>query len=1135
MGIFDIDSGTDNHLLNEQFHVFSKSPASVATALGDASNRSGHTVTASDVWGQEIPAFFYAKTQSVADSYKSLAKTNDLCRIGNSVAIFENGNWVVKYNSYTDIPDGHKFKNANGDEVIRFHKNRLAYNLNLDNNAADDGLDTTAKIQGWDEENGKVYDYVATAPKFVTQFVTSTDKIVDGIPSKGFGPFVMAGTTTGDITKVLPEGTSDQNHYIANSFAGIIQFNRARTDAIYVHAFEYCGKTLKSAYSDIVELDEKLSKISVTAAGGVQAVSDTAKAAGLEIDSVVVGGVTTPTLDLTTGSATAGETRLVTGGTVASAIDTAVKITGIQVKVGDAEASAVTPVDKIVTIEIPEVQAAVVTSGAITTDGFAKASDAKAIAEKAITDALAATGEDTLGGKIAAAQQAAEDAQGTADEALAEAQAKVASVTTGTVPDGVSFTTGTTPQLSIVTSSNTCGDANYLVTKSRVEAIANEYADIAANATISTINGRSLANTTTSTQGSYVSVTTSGTVGTGLTVNVNDSALASTVSAAASAIQGITLNGDTVNSNRWVAVGENNIANITLPKVTFNPNFGDSSSHGFSFSDNLDIEGRGISNHYIGIAAAVYTPLNREDAGAGSWSEETAGKWADATSDYFTTASSVKIAISDAVTPVAADLATLENKVNAYHEAGVSYKVHTGTELPDLTVAENVELYKNVILLVPTLQHPDGSPDLDDAEAMSGGYIEYLCVKTGETTYAWEKIGTTEADLEGYVCAISGYNQQGAFTKASPVYAKISSAGYLTLGIDTAASDTVGVSKLFTGHYEQMANVYDKYNTAVSLETISTMFARQDAAYANNDNVVNSVNGLKGQLTLCVHNYTAGNATPEGNNEMDYASNHANLWGMSVLSHSGLNRITLADEFVGMSNSYLTTANLPSDAVSVENNFVMDADGYVITTIRPERMVSGFYAQYASGLTSFVGDLSNLETAKLNGGGSSTFYNCSALETFIGDLSSLKSGIVMFGGCYNLTTFIGDLSSLEKGGNIVKPGSVSSYYGGMFVNTNLTVESVENIADTLPENPVVNVGTSEGTIGISWKELTTVTEERQELVDALCGVLDKGWVLVTNSELLTMFDTEKYQVVQQTIQPLDLESEPQEIAYVVKK
>lgn len=353
MGIFDIDSGTDNHLLNEQFHVFSKSPASVATALGDASNRSGHTVTASDVWGQEIPAFFYAKTQAVADTYKALAKTNDLCRIGNSVAIFENGNWAVKYNSYTDIPDGHKFKNANGDEVIRFHKNRLAYNLNLDNNAADDGLNTTAKIQGWDEENKKVYDYVATAPKFVTQFVTSTDKIVDGIPSKGFGPFVMAGTTTGDITKVLPEGTSDPNHYIANSFAGIIQFNQARTDAIYVHAFEYCGKTLKSAYSDIVELDEKLSKISVTASGGVQDASTEAKAAGFSVTTEKRTDSegkeeTIPVITIETGSVTTGVTKLVTGGAVAAVTDALAgrisALEGVKLSVQVVDALPATPV-----------------------------------------------------------------------------------------------------------------------------------------------------------------------------------------------------------------------------------------------------------------------------------------------------------------------------------------------------------------------------------------------------------------------------------------------------------------------------------------------------------------------------------------------------------------------------------------------------------------------------------------------------------------------------------------------------------------------------------------------------------------------------------------------------------------------
>lgn len=152
---FDIDSGTDNHLLNEQFHVFSKSPASNATGLGSATNRSGHTVTANDVWADDIPGFFYAATQEVAETYISFAKHNDICRIGDSISIFngETNTWEKAYNTYMDIPDGHKFANESGKGVIRFHRNRPAHLLTLKNNAGDNGQGLTAKIDGWDEEN----------------------------------------------------------------------------------------------------------------------------------------------------------------------------------------------------------------------------------------------------------------------------------------------------------------------------------------------------------------------------------------------------------------------------------------------------------------------------------------------------------------------------------------------------------------------------------------------------------------------------------------------------------------------------------------------------------------------------------------------------------------------------------------------------------------------------------------------------------------------------------------------------------------------------------------------------------------------------------------------------------------------
>ena len=236
----------------------------------------------------------------------------------------------------------------------------------------------------------------------------------------------------------------------------------------------------------------------------------------------------------------------------------------------------------------------------------------------------------------------------------------------------------------------------------------------------------------------------------------------------------------------------------------------------------------------------------------------------------------------------------------------------------------------------------------------------------------------------------------------------------------------------------------------------------------------------------------------------------------------------------GNTTAYLSLAALPSDAVTVENNFVMNADGEIITTIRPERMYSGFSAESATGLKSFVGDLSNLTTASTSR--ASTFYQCSALTTFIGDLSSLTHGCKMFNLCTSLTTFIGDLSALEYGVYVGDEGKpyLDENSGGMFVDTNLTAESVENIADSLQEI-VADETTGKGYIIITWHTLPSSDEDKQDIVDSLSIALDKGWVIITDSELMPLFDSTKYQTFTQTVQPLDLDSEPQTVYCVRKK
>ena len=154
------------------------------------------------------------------------------------------------------------------------------------------------------------------------------------------------------------------------------------------------------------------------------------------------------------------------------------------------------------------------------------------------------------------------------------------------------------------------------------------------------------------------------------------------------------------------------------------------------------------------------------------------------------------------------------------------------------------------------------------------------------------------------------------------------------------------------------------------------------------------------------------------------------------------------------------------------------------------------------------------------------FNGCTELTTFIGDLSSLTDGSTMFNGCAELTTFIGDLSSLTNGNS-------------MFSGTNLSLESIECIADSICEGYYSTNDTSigpptHGEINITWNSLPSETE-RQALVDELSRIVDKDWCLTTNGELIPLFDSEKYETYSTSVQPLDLDSEPQTVYYVRKK
>ena len=274
---FDIDSSADTHLLNETFHVFSKSPGSPTTTLGGARLKSGHTTTATDVWADEIPAFFNAATQAKFDLFQSKAVKDDLCLFDGKV-YQHNGTAFVSLGTTDEVLVDGKTFSKNNKAVVKYHKGRTAINLTADNNNGDGSNDYTAKI----------YNAATGSTTFVPQFISAMDKMVDGIPSLAYDAVVSDGTG------VLAEGLTADNDYICNSYAGVIQFNKTRSQGtVTVSAWEYIGEKLTAS---LTELANKVESVTATAGEGVQAVTDTATTAGLSVSTkeITVEGQTDP-------------------------------------------------------------------------------------------------------------------------------------------------------------------------------------------------------------------------------------------------------------------------------------------------------------------------------------------------------------------------------------------------------------------------------------------------------------------------------------------------------------------------------------------------------------------------------------------------------------------------------------------------------------------------------------------------------------------------------------------------------------------------------------------------------------------------------------------------------------------------
>lgn len=236
---------------NQKFHIFSKSPVRANMELFQATNKSGHTVISEEVRTDDIPWFINVPDVNNPPSYVKDPRKNDIIFQGKfnslSTAVvckkWDGEKWVNGPN----LKDDPILKNKNDDDVIQVH-----FESDIDYVSDTNNAGTTS-----DKQAAFV---LKTNGEMLTHFVSPTDKIYNGIPSNGYGLYLFLDS------QLQSETDSNNNGYIANSYAGIIQFNKARSEAaskFKVITFEYIGgylsKSLDKLEDDLKDyIDEEI-------------------------------------------------------------------------------------------------------------------------------------------------------------------------------------------------------------------------------------------------------------------------------------------------------------------------------------------------------------------------------------------------------------------------------------------------------------------------------------------------------------------------------------------------------------------------------------------------------------------------------------------------------------------------------------------------------------------------------------------------------------------------------------------------------------------------------------------------------------------------------------------------------------
>ena len=288
------------------YHTFSKLQVGNNVNFGGSINRSGHTVTNTDAWLDDVPFFNTFTTPSAALSAVGTSTVkNDLVSIavgeGDIPAGLYRRNTVdntagdktfteiftlytIGTDTFDDTPTGAPvLLNKNGKKVVRVWSNQQLTLLDGNNNSNANSEGQAARI------------IVNNAP--VEQFIAVPDVCRSGYPSNGYSIKVY-----NDGTPMTMDFGTVTNTFFDVPFAGVIMFGGGTDGSVYtIDCFEYIGDKLAAVNTKIADIQETIENLTVEAGEGIKQIK-TVEGSGITVATEGVEGATTltPVIDIDT-------------------------------------------------------------------------------------------------------------------------------------------------------------------------------------------------------------------------------------------------------------------------------------------------------------------------------------------------------------------------------------------------------------------------------------------------------------------------------------------------------------------------------------------------------------------------------------------------------------------------------------------------------------------------------------------------------------------------------------------------------------------------------------------------------------------------------------------------------------------